>query len=228
VTQQRDDGFELLQAVGAYDRPAFDPARAAVVIVDMVAWQLPATPVPGRLATPYYVDRTRRSAIPACRRIIDAAHEADVPVAFLRVGCFRTDYRDALPSFREHFRAAQAHDGSPSLDVIPELDARPGDLSLVKTGSSGFLTSNLHRHLQHMGVEHVIYAGVLTNACVTLTAAAGFDLGYHGYVATDATATVSEAMQVAAEQFLSGFIAQLITADDAVHSLTKAWVPRSN
>jgi nicotinamidase-related amidase len=194
----------------------------------MVAWQLPATPIPGRLATPYYVNRTRQSVIPACRRIIDAAHEADVPVAFLRVGCFRADYRDALPSFRGHFRAARAHDGSPSLAVIPELDARPGDLSLVKTGSSGFLTSNLHRHLQHMGIEHVIYAGVLTNACVTLTAASGFDLGYHGYVATDATATISEAMQVATEQFLSGFIARLITTDEAVHYLSRITQPEAN
>jgi len=105
------------------------------------------------------------------------------------------------------------------LAVLPELGTEPGDLSLVKTGSSGYLTSSLHQHLQHMGTEHVIYTGVLTNACVTLTAASGYDLGYHGYVVADATATASAAVQEASEQMLAGFIAEVTTSDHAIRLL---------
>ena len=214
-----DDGFDLIHAAGRYDRPDFDPRHAAVVIVDMINWQLPPGPIPGTLATPYYVDRLRDQVIPACRRLTDAARAVEVPVVYLRVGCFRTDYSDALPAFREHFRQAQAHEGSEAMDVLPGLEVHPGDLSLIKTGSSGFLTSNLQQHLQHMGTEHLLYAGVLTNACVTLTAASGFDLGYHGYVVTDATATASPAVQAATEQQLGGFVAELVTTDQAVSLL---------
>lgn len=214
-----DNGFDLIRAAGAYDRPVFDPARAAVVVVDMVAWQLPPAPIPDTLATPYYLDRMNEVVIPATRRVLDAARDSDVPVVFLKVGCYRKDYRDALPSFRHHFEAADAREGSPALDILPGLDPKPGELSLVKTGSSGYLTSSLNQHLQHMGTRHVIYTGVLTNACVTLTAASGYDLGYTGYVVTDATATVSPAVQDATEQMLSGFIAELITSDQAVDLL---------
>lgn len=58
--------------------------------------------------------------------------------------------------------------------------------------------------------------GVLTNACVLLTATAGFDLGYQGYVVRDATATLNDDMQRSAEDVLGYFIASVVNTDDAI------------
>jgi nicotinamidase-related amidase len=215
----RQESLDLLRDAGAYDRPPFDPRRAAVVVVDMVAWQIPTDPIPGTLATPYYVDRLHNTVVPATQRLLAAARAADMPVVFLQVGCYRNDYSDAIAPFRHHFRAADARAGEPALEVIPQFDPQPGDLTLIKTGSSGFLTSSLHQHLQNMGTEHVLYTGVLTNACVMLTATAGFDLGYHGSVVTDTTATISQSIQDDTEAVLGTFAAQLITSGQAIEQI---------
>lgn len=63
------------------------------------------------------------------------------------------------------------------------------DLSLLKTGSSGFGTSDLHSRLAEIGIEHVLRTGAATNGCVLTTFVDAIDLGYHGYLVSDATAT---------------------------------------
>jgi hypothetical protein len=52
------------------------------------------------------------------------------------------------------------------------------------------------------------------------TAASGFDLGYHGYVVTDATATVTSEVQDASEKLLEAFIARLVTSQQAAAMLS--------
>jgi biuret amidohydrolase len=83
-------------------------------------------------------------------------------------------------------RETRAVDGSWACEVIDALRLQPGDITLIKTGSGCFLTSNLDNHQRNMRISHVLYTGVITNGCVLLTLAAGFDLGYHGYLVGDA------------------------------------------
>jgi hypothetical protein len=63
-----DDGFALLRAASSHDRPAFDARRAAVCVIDMIAWQIPTTSVPGTLATKYYIDRVNDVVLPDMQR----------------------------------------------------------------------------------------------------------------------------------------------------------------
>jgi nicotinamidase-related amidase len=71
-----------------------------------------------------------------------------------------------------------------------------------------------------MRIEHVIYTGVITNGCVMLTAAGGMDRGYAGYLAKDATATVTPTLQHTAEQMIDGFIATVAATDVLIAALT--------
>jgi nicotinamidase-related amidase len=70
--------------------------------------------------------------------------------------------------------------------------------------------------LRNAGINNVSYTGVLTSACVLLTAGGGWDLGYSGYVITDATATITPALQTAGELMISYYMADLVTADDVM------------
>ena len=71
-----------------------------------------------------------------------------------------------------------------------------------------------------MGVDTVFYVGVLTSACVLLSAGAGFDLGYHGYVVADCTATISEELQKAIDAIIASFMAAVVTTDAAIALLS--------
>ena len=118
--------------------------------------------------------------------------------------------------------AGKARLGEPACDVIDEIAPEPGDLCLPKIGSGGFASSALDMHLRNMGVKHVIYTGLVTNACVMLTAAGGFDLGYCGYLVTDATATYNDEMQKKTEDVLGYFVTKLVTTSEIIDQLTAA------
>lgn len=213
-------------------RPPIDPSKTALVVIDMVNWQIRRL-TPGGFVercendgvdTAYLIDRVESTAIPNLRRLISGVRDVGVKIAYTRLGCYQPDYSDALRNLQEMFRAAGARDGTKQCEVVDEIAPAQGDISLVKTGTSGFYTSGLDTHLRNMGIDHVIYTGVVTNACVLTTAAGGFDRGYYGYVVSDATATFSAALQTSTEEMLSGYLAKVVSTDEML-SMLGAMVP---
>jgi nicotinamidase-related amidase len=196
-----------------------DPGRTAVVVVDMVNWQVPKDVSDGAYWTQYYVDRCADVVVPAHQRLLPAARAAGAKVAYLRVGASQPDYSDAIRPFREGFRMYGARTDRAECDVIPELRPEPDDVTLEKHGSGGFNTSALDACLRDLGIDTVLYTGVATNVCVLLTASAGFDKEYKGYLVTDATGTFSDELQAAAELVMGSMIATLTTADEAIAAL---------
>jgi nicotinamidase-related amidase len=201
-------------------RPAVRARETAIVVVDMINHQLtPGVAMLGSLAADgieldYLIGRVNEVVIPAHQRLLAVARAAGARVVYLRVGAASPDHGDAIPAFRGIFNEWDAVDGSWQCEVIEAIAPQPGDLSLLKTGSGGFLTSGLDSHLRNLGIKHIAYTGVITNACVLLTLGAGFDLGYYGYLISDATATFSQRLQDVTEEIVSGYMAKVVSADD--------------
>lgn len=219
-TDQIATGFVAQNALEA--RPPVDPRRSALVVIDMINHQIsPDTGLLKSLAgggidTTYLRDRTEQVVIPNIARLLSAARRVGMTIAFLRAGGTGTQLCDVVPAGRENLLSWGAQEGTWACQVINELHPQPGELSLLKLGSGGFTTSNLDRHLRNIGIETIFYVGVMTNVCVLLTAASGFDLGYHGYLVSDATATLNPAIQKATEDIVGSFMAQLITTEQAI------------
>ena len=213
----------VVSAATAY--PSLRGSDTAVVVVDMVNWQV--TPDKGMLGSMaangvdigYMEDRVRSLVLPNLARLIKGARAAGGRIVYLRVGAYQHDYSDGTPHLQASLRAATAHDGAWACEVVEELRPEPGDISLIKTGSGGFTTSNLDNHLRNMGVQHVLYTGVATNGCVMLTLAGGWDLGYHGYLVADATATFSPRLQEITEELVSGYLAKVVTTDEVLKQI---------
>jgi nicotinamidase-related amidase len=167
----------------------------------------------------YFVDRLANTVIPAHQRLLAAAREHGAKVVYLVVGAEREDGSDAIRPFQEMFRINRAIIGSAACEVIPEIAPEPGDICLPKAGSGGFSTSRLDSCLRNLGIDHVLYTGVVTNACVLLTLGAGFDLGYYGYLVTDATATYSQRLQDFTEEIVCGYMALTVTTDEIIGQL---------
>ncbi len=221
------DRNRSFRAGDALNFPPIDPGAAAM-LVDMVNWQVTRGAGMERddVAVDYAVDRVSGVLVPNLQRLPSVCRGMGVKVVYLRVGCCQADFSDSIAPFRKVMSATGALDGSWACDVIDALRTEPGDISRLKTGSGGFLTSNLDRHLRNMGIRHVLYTGVITNGCVLLTLAAGFDLGYHGYLVADATATFSQRWQEAAEELVGVYLARIVTTQEIIDQLQAAKPPK--
>jgi biuret amidohydrolase len=104
---------------------------------------------------------------------------------------------------------------------LSQLGPEATDLSVTKTGSGAFTGSDLDTLLRRVGVTTILYAGVVTSACVMLTACAGFDLGYRQYLISDCTASLSDEDQRNAERMMSVYVAELVTALEAVTAIDR-------
>lgn len=198
-----------------------DPSTAAIVVTDMVNHQVD----PGRgmlellrqngAAVEYFVQRIEEVVTPNHQQLLKAARSAGMPVVFTTIGGARRDYLDLNPNLR-HIGGWGARLGTSDTEVISAIDIGEDDIILGKSGSSSFHTSPLDSCLRNMGVKSVFYTGVITNGCVLASALAGFDLGYRGYLVSDATATMSDHWQRTAEEVLSLYTAGIVSTADVV------------
>jgi len=208
--------------------PPLDPKETAVVVVDMINWQV--TRGKGMLGpmekegipVDYIVERVNKTVVPNLQHLFAVCRETGAKIVYLRAGCFQPDFSDSIGPFREIMRETGAVEGSWACEVIDPLRPEPGDVSLLKTGSGGFGTSNLDIHLRNMGIKNVLYTGVIANGCVLLSLAAGFDLGYHGYLVSDTTATFSQRWQDLTEEIVSVYMAKVVTTAQIVDELRGA------
>lgn len=165
---------------------AFDPARTALVLVDLINWQVdPAGPSIAAIRAAghperadYLLERFAHTIRPNLELLLPGARRAGVRIVHARLASRHPHYADIVPALRPYVKAAAARDGSLAAAPIAEVGEESGDLSVVKRGSGAFGGTELDFLLRREGIDTILYAGVVTTACVLLSVAAGFDLGY--------------------------------------------------
>jgi len=103
--------------------------------------------------------------------LIDAFRAHGLPIVFMRHE-HRADGSDAgrmgdfsAPDEEDSFVA-----GTPRVELIPELHARPADVVVVKRRYSSFLGTDLEAILRTAGVRAVVVCGLMTSFCCETTA----------------------------------------------------------
>jgi len=149
--------------------PGLDPARTALVLVDLMEriLALPLAPYPGPEVTS------------AALGLADRFRGAGAPV--LAVRTHRSGVREQPP-------------GS---DLVPEV-TKAADLVVVKHTVGAFQDTELDARLRRHGVGTLVLAGVATNLGVESTARAAADLGYRLVFARDAMSALTAAEHEAA------------------------------
>lgn len=172
----------------------FDPARTALVVIDMQRDFIE----PGGFGESLGNDVTRLQAIvPTLRRVLDAwratgglvvhtreAHAPDLsdcPPAKRRRGSPRLRIGDAGPMGRILVA------GEAGSAIVPELSPRDGELVIDKPGKGAFHATGLHAQLQQRGITHLVFTGVTTEVCVQTTMREANDRGYECLLIEDAT-----------------------------------------
>ncbi|QEC48494.1 cysteine hydrolase [Baekduia soli] len=181
-----------------------DPRTTALIVVDLTRFDAhPEHGFAGVLAEEgtdlsYYWDRVEALAVPNSARLLEGFRVAGGRVVFTRVGGQFEDYGDSLVHLRDLHRRSGTLRGTEEFDLRDEFVPRLGEAVVDKPGSSAFTTGNLDVLLRNAGVRTLVCCGVVTNACVLLTALAGWDLGYDVRIVDDACASDSQEMHDAA------------------------------
>ena len=142
-------------------------ARTALVVIDLqkgIVTYPAAHPIAGVVAS--------------ASALASAFRRRRLPVALVNVA-------GAAPGRTAHRRSLG--DLPPDwTDLVPELDAQPGDLLVTKKTWGAFTSTDLEARLRDRGVTQIVLAGVATSIGVESTARHAYELGFNVTLAVDA------------------------------------------
>ncbi len=186
-----------LVSVQAEPEPlAIDPAKTAVVIIDMQRDFLE----PGGFGESLGNDVSLlQKAVGPCKLLLATARAKGILVVHTREG-HRPDLSDA-PKAKVERGAPSLRIGAPGPmgrilirgeaghDIIRELYPLPGEPIIDKPGKGAFYATDLGSILHHRGIETLIVCGVTTEVCVHTTVREANDRGYKCIVPGDCCAS---------------------------------------
>jgi nicotinamidase-related amidase len=210
--------------------------KTALLVIDMQRDFLD----PGGYAAAAGLDvAALRGAIPAIRRLLDAARHAGLLVVHTREG-HRPDLTDCPPAKLARSRAAGAGIGSAGPlgrllvrgehghDIVAELYPEPGEPVVDKPGYGAFHRTDLDGILTRRGVERLVIAGVTTEVCVHSTLREAVDRGYHCILAADACASADPDLHRAALAMVAvegGIFGRVMDTDTVLSLFNKEAAP---
>ena len=167
---------------------SIEPAKTALIIIDIQnAWVEPGY-------SPLHIEAAQ-DIVPNINILSNAMRKIGGHVVFTQ-HCW-----GEWPEFFEMFSNPAFHDeviektqiGSYGHALWPGLDVDDEDIKIVKNRPSAFIqgSSDLDAVLKAKGIDTVIIAGTLTNACCESSARDAAALNYRVVFAADATATRS-------------------------------------
>ena len=162
---------------------AVDPARTAVIVVDM---ENDFADKGGMFDRAGADISGAQKAIAPTAKVLAAARQAGMKIIYLKMG-YRPDLSDlGAPDSVNRTRhlkfgvgqKIRAPDGRESrilirdtwnTDIVPELKPQAGDIVIYKTRFSGFYQTGLDATLKKLGIKYLIVTGVTTSICVEST-----------------------------------------------------------
>jgi len=159
-------------------------------------------------------------------RLLDAARAAGVPVVHCTAG-FRPDRRGSPPNApliaAMLRRPEHLVDGTPAVELVPELGPAPGDLVSHRAhGVSPFVGTSLDPTLRALGVSTVVATGVSLNLGIVGLAIEAVDLGYRVVVVRDAVCGVPAEYADALVRHTLALVAMTATTDDVRVALSSS------
>jgi nicotinamidase-related amidase len=211
----------------------FDPARTALVVIDMQRDFLEPGGFGESLGND--VGQLRRTIEPlqallaGCRAAgLPVIHTreghlpdlSDCPPAKLGRGAPSMRIGDPGPKGRILIRGEQGH------DIIDELAPLPGEPVIDKPGKGAFYATAFGDLLQEMGIRSLVVTGVTTEVCVHTTVREANDRGYECLVLADCVGSYFPQFQeiglqmIAAQGGIFGWVGDSVTFLDALQPAT--------
>ena len=190
-----------------------DPTKCAIVLVDMARDFVEEGGFIADAGGPDYRERAK-AIIPPLARTLDAARKAGVTVIFSTDAHTPDDIE--LKKWPAHSMA-----GTKWAEIMPELGPENSDLVLPKTTYSGFLSSDIEKHLQDRGIESVYMTGLHTDCCCRHTSGDLFQRGYDLVWITDGLQAFTQEVHESGLEYYKTYYAtdndrQFKTSDEVI------------
>lgn len=189
--------------------PAIDPARTALVVVDMQYFDADRDAGEGQTARDLGVERyfddyfSQIDAItPRIARLLDAFRRKKAEVAHLRVAEVTRDSRDV--GLKQLVRGLIVPIDSKEAEFLPGLEPAPDEIVINKSASGVFPATNFDRLLRNIGIRTLIFTGTSTSGCIQSAVYDALDLGYEVILVADACADATSESQAAAVASFDG------------------------
>jgi nicotinamidase-related amidase len=172
----------------------FEPARAAVVMIDMQRDFILKSGFGETLGN----DVSRLApCVPVARELLDWCRERGMLIIHTKEAhaanlsdCPQSKLNRGLPNLRIGDIGSMGRiliDGEVGSDFVEELTPLPGEVVIVKPGKGAFYATRLGGILAEHGITHLLIGGVTTEVCVQSTMREANDRGYECLLVEDAT-----------------------------------------
>lgn len=194
--------------------PMIDPARTALVIIDV---QVDFCAPEGAMGRAGLDLSAVEPALQHVQALIDSARSAGATPVFVRVLTRPETDSDALKLLmqrkgRPPQAAAICREGTSGADYY-RVQPAPGDLEIGKLLFSSFSGTALEQQLRARGIDTLVVAGFSTDCCVDCTVRDAFHRDFNIFVVADACAAYEPNLHYGALNGLGGNCALLVTTD---------------
>lgn len=127
-----------------------------------------------------------RDIIASIRQLLELAHRKGLPVIYTQ----EAHRAQGVDFGRELDGEEPRHcvEGTPGVEIVPELAPQPGDYMIVKRRYSAFFATDLDLLLRGLEVDTLVLTGAATDVCVRATAQDAQQLNYHVIVPEECVA----------------------------------------
>ena len=172
----------------------FDPARLALVVIDMQRDFLE----PGGFGAALGNDVSKLApAVAPIAALLAVFRQLGLTIVHTKE-CHRPDLSDCpnakllrgKPSLRIGDPGPMGRiliDGEPGADFVPQLAPQIGDVVIAKPGKGAFYKTPLEDALRTRNIDRLIFGGVTTEVCVQTTMREANDRGYECLLIEEAT-----------------------------------------
>lgn len=119
----------------------------------------------------------------AVNELVDGAHEAKIPVIWIRQE-YKADLSDA-PLYNRKNNKPVTIEGTEGVKLLLELHQHEGDIEIIKKRFSSFFQTNLEAVLKEKRIDTLILTGINTMTCVRTTAIDAYMRDYYVILALD-------------------------------------------
>ena len=183
---------------------ALDPARTALVVIDMQRDFLE----PGGFGETLGNDLAPVAAIiPTVAALIGLFRARGWPILHTRES-HRPDLSDCPPAKRARGKPSMRIGdpgpmgrilvrGEPGCEIVAACAPYPGEIVIDKPGKGMFYATRVGEILKERGITHLVFAGVTTEVCVQTSMREANDRGFECLLVEDATASYFPAFKAA-------------------------------
>jgi nicotinamidase-related amidase len=213
---------------------ALDPARAALVVVDMQYASASRREGLGRLlkdrdqeaSGAYRFERIETVVVPTIQGLLAFFRAHRLRVIYLTVGSEMPDFSDLLPHMRPFAEQIGNTAGRREHEILDDLAPAVGEPVLNKTTMSAFHSSGFERLVRAWGVEQLVFTGVSTNSCVEGTARDAADRGFRCLLVEDGCGAASRQLHEATCQNFQRLLGRVDSSARVIAELDAARAPK--